>query len=411
MNKLLFLVVLYFTCFICNAQTIINYTTSDGLIDNFVQCVDVDIDDNIWFGSSMGLQMFDGTNWYLWDQSSFPNLLSNNIKVIKTTLNGEIWVGTDYGLNRLLYNVPGSVWLSYTTADGLVNNQIKSIDEDDSGNVWVGTSQGVSVFDGSSWGSYTSPNIHWSGVSATAFDSNGDKWFASPLGGITYFDGISFTVYDTSNGLLSQNVTDLVIDHQNNKWIGTGGGISVLDPSNTSFTHYTQMYSLSPPDTLNPVVDLEIDSYGRLWSAIYVGYLAQGGIAMLGGNQWSNFDVADGIIGQNIRSISIDSENNIWIATSNGVSKILSLPTIVSNTQKNNVDFFPNPTINQLSIIDNSLEVEEIFIHNSIGSLVYMDITFSKDDVINVSSLQQGLYYITFRGGKLNFTKKLVISE
>ena len=411
MNKLLFLVVFYLTCFICSAQTIINYTTADGLIDNFVECIDVDIDDNIWFGTSMGLQMYDGTNWYFWDQSSFPSLLSNNIKAIKTTSNGEIWVGSDYGLNRLLYGVPGSVWLSYTTADGLVNNQIKSIDEDDSGNIWVGTSQGVSFFDGSSWTSYASPDLHWSGVSSTAFDSNGDKWFASPLGGITHFDGINFTVYDTSNGLLSQNVTDLVIDYQNNKWIGTGGGISVLDPSNTSFIHYTQMYSLSPPDTLNPVVDLEIDSYGRLWSAIYVGYLAKGGIAMLSANQWNNFDVTDGVIGQNIRAISIDSENSVWIATSTGVSKILSLPNLMPNSLKNNFSFFPNPTKNQLSIVDNDSEIQEIFIHNSIGSLVYIDVNFSKYDVIDISLFKQGLYYITFRCGDLNFTKKLVISQ
>tara|TARA_B100000927_G_scaffold275512_1_gene255544 strand:+ start:1502 stop:2737 length:1236 start_codon:yes stop_codon:yes gene_type:complete len=411
MNKLLFLVVFYLNCFICSAQTIINYTTVDGLIDNFVECIDVDIDDNIWFGTSMGLQMYDGTNWYLWDQSSFPSLLSNNIKTIKTASNGEIWVGSDYGLNRLLYGVPGSVWLSYTTADGLVNNQIKSIDEDDSGNIWVGTSQGVSVFDGNSWTSYASPDLHWSGVSSTAFDSNGDKWFASPLGGITHFDGINFTVYDTSNGLLSQNVTDLVIDHQNNKWIGTGGGISVLDPSNTSFIHYTQMYSLSPPDTLNPVVDLEIDYYGRLWSAIYVGYLAKGGIAMLSTNQWSNFDVTDGVIGQNIRAISIDSENSVWIATSTGVSKILSSPNLLPNSLKNNFSFFPNPTKNQLSVVDNDSEIQEIFIHNSIGSLVYVDVNFSKYDVIDISLFKQGLYYITFRCGDLNFTKKLVISQ
>ena len=47
-------------------------------------------------------------------------------------------------------------------------------------------------------------------------------------------DGISFVPYDTSNGLLSQNVRDLVIDNQGNKWIGTGSGMSVLNTTNTS---------------------------------------------------------------------------------------------------------------------------------------------------------------------------------
>ena len=155
-------------------------------------------------------------------------------------------------------------------------------------------------------------------MNATAFDSNGDKWFASPLGGITHFDGTTFTVYDTSNGLISQNVTDLIIDNQDNKWIGTGSGISVLDATNTAFTHHTQMYLLPPPDTLNPVVDIAMDSYGRIWAAIYVGYLAEGGVAMWNGSQWIDFDVSDGLVGPNVRGLSIDSEDNIWIATSTG---------------------------------------------------------------------------------------------
>ena len=31
-----------------NAQTITNYTTADGLISDFVECIDVDISDNIF---------------------------------------------------------------------------------------------------------------------------------------------------------------------------------------------------------------------------------------------------------------------------------------------------------------------------------------------------------------------------
>ena len=104
--------------------------------------------------------------------------------------------------------------------------------------------------------------------------------------------------------MLSQNVTDLIIDNQDNKWIGTGSGMSVLDASNNFFTQYTQMYLLPPPDTLNPVVNLAIDSHGRIWTNIYVGYLAVGGVAMWGGSQWIDFDFNDGIVGQNLRGLS-----------------------------------------------------------------------------------------------------------
>ena len=267
--------------------------------------------------------MFDGSSLAVYDVANYPGMLSDNIKVIKATSNGEIWIGTDYGANQLVSGVNGFMWLPYTTSNGLVSNQVKSIDEDPNGGIWVGTNLGVSYFDGNTWTSYSSPDLHWSGVNATAFDSNGDKWFASPLGGVTHFDGTTFTEYNTANGLLSQNVTDLIIDNQDNKWIGTGSGISVLNSSNTTFTHHTQMYLLPPPDTLNPVVEIEMDSYGRIWAAIYVGYLAEGGIAMWDGSQWIDFDMSDGLAGPNVRGLAIDSEDNVWVATSTGTSKMI----------------------------------------------------------------------------------------
>tara|TARA_B110000240_G_scaffold49359_1_gene56261 strand:- start:46 stop:423 length:378 start_codon:yes stop_codon:yes gene_type:complete len=123
--------------------------------------------------------------------------------------------------------------------------------------------------------------------------------------------------------LLSQYTTDIVVDNQDNKWVGTSSGMSVLNASNLSFTQYTRMYIMPPPDTLNPVVNIEVDSWGRIWTSIYVGYLAEGGIAYWDGNQWEDIHVSDGLAGPNVRELAIDSDNNIWLATSTGVSNII----------------------------------------------------------------------------------------
>ena len=335
-----------------NAQTFTNYTTADGLISNFVECIDVDVNDNVWFGTSLGAQGFNQSvsSWETYNLTGpLSGMVTENIKEIKLTKNPQIvgqeqlWIGTDFGAQ-----VPASdpSWITYDNTNGLGGNQVQSIDEDENGGIWIGTNQGVSYFDGNSWVSYSFPDLHWSGVNATAFDSNGDKWFASLLGGVTHFDGTTFTVYDTSNGLLSQNVTALLIDNQDNKWIGTGSGISVLNSSNTSFTHHTRMYIMPPPDTLNPVVDIAMDSYGRIWAAIYVGYLAEGGIAYWDGNQWEDFHVSDGLAGPNVRGLAIDSEDNVWVATSTGVSKISSIPipSSVPSVSISNIEVFPNPS-------------------------------------------------------------------
>ena len=389
-----------------NAQTITNYTTSDGLLDNFVECIDVDVNDNIWFGTSVGVQSFDGVNWISYYMSNYPGLPSDNIKVIKAVSNGNIWIGTDYGASIF----DGYSWTSYTSSNGLSSNQVKSIDEDNNGGVWIGTNQGVSHFDGNSWISYSSPDLHWSGVNATAFDSNGDKWFATPLGGVTHFDGTTFTVYDTSNGLLSQNVTDLLIDNQGNKWVGTGSGMSVLDVSNTSFTHYTQMYLLPPPDTLNPVVDITKDSWGRIWTTIYVGYLAEGGVAMWNGNQWIDFDISDGLAGPNVKGLAIDSEDNIWIATSTGVSKITSMPSSVNSVSLSNIDVYPNPTSGNLIVSNIETNLTNISIYNMLGSLMYSEKISQKNKIeLDFSFLSSGIYNLVFSSDKGFANQKIII--
>ena len=176
-----------------NAQTITNYTTADGLLDNFVECIDIDVNDNVWFGTSLGAQGFNQSvsSWETYNLTGpLSGMVSENIKEIKLTKNPPIagqeqfWIGTDFGVQVPATNPS---WITYDNTNGLVGNQVKSIDEDENGGIWIGTNQGVSYFDGNSWVSYSSPDLHWSGVNATAFDSNGDPWFAFPLGGVSHF--------------------------------------------------------------------------------------------------------------------------------------------------------------------------------------------------------------------------------
>ncbi|HJM15850.1 MAG TPA: T9SS type A sorting domain-containing protein, partial [Flavobacteriales bacterium] len=273
--------------------------------------------------------------------------------------------------------------------------------------IWFGTNQGGELFDGMNFLVGVSP--HWSGINSTAFDSNGDPWFASPLGGITHFDGTTFTVYDTSNGLLSQNVTALLIDNQDNKWIGTGSGMSVLNASNTSFTHHTRMYIMPPPDTLNPVVDIAMDSYGRIWAAIYVGYLAEGGIAYWDGNQWEDFHVSDGLVGPNVRGLAIDSEDNVWVATSTGVSKISSISTSTSPASIANVEVFPNPSSGVITVsFDENFKYIEVY--NILGSLIHSEKTNSLNEVeLNLSHLSSGIYHLVLTSENLVLNQKIII--
>ena len=81
------------------AQSFTNYTTADGLVSDFVECIDIDVNDNVWIGTSNGVQMFDGSSWTLYNTISNPGMASNNIKEITCTSDGYVWAGTDYGVS------------------------------------------------------------------------------------------------------------------------------------------------------------------------------------------------------------------------------------------------------------------------------------------------------------------------
>lgn len=64
-------------------------------------------------------------------------------------------------------------------------------------------------------------------------DSNGYLWLATYGGGVARFDGQNFTVYTTIDGLLSNIVSDLKIDREQNIWAVHPQGLSRFD--GTSF--------------------------------------------------------------------------------------------------------------------------------------------------------------------------------
>ena len=412
-NIFLSISVLLLLSYNLTSQTIVSYDQSDGLLNNYVECVAVDINDNIWFGTAFGVSMFDGNSWTSYDQSSHPLMLSDNIKTITATSTGDIWIGTDYGANKLVGGVAGLIWIPYTYSDGLANNKVTSIDEAPNGDLWFSHSSfsaGVSVFDGVNWNSYNSPDLPISGVCGTSFDSNGDKWFASPLDGVTHFDGSGFTNYTVNDGLLSNQSSSICIDDNDNKWLGSSSGMSVVNSNATQFLSHTIMYSLPPPDTLNPVVDIAEDSWGRIWTTIYVGYLAEGGVAFWNGSVWNDYDHTDGIAGPNVKGLAIDSQDNIWIATTTGVSMISAMPSQILNHHDKSLNIYPNPSNSQININVNNANIDLVALYDNQGRLIIeFNNVFASSLDIDVSNISAGIYTLKVMSLSELSSRKIII--
>lgn len=73
---------------------------------------------------------------------------SNDILSLYVSRDSTLWIGTGYGLNRLIRERDGSIsFRRYTEREGLPNNTVHGILEDDAGDLWLSTNKGLARLD------------------------------------------------------------------------------------------------------------------------------------------------------------------------------------------------------------------------------------------------------------------------
>jgi PAS domain S-box-containing protein len=113
----------------------------------------------LWVGTNFGLSALDLATErftsFLSDPKNPKSISSNSINCLYQDRAGRFWIGTEGGLNlvvfpsdaRMLFSNSDSVtFIHYTEAHGLPNNFIYGILEDDDGNLWLSTNKGISRF-------------------------------------------------------------------------------------------------------------------------------------------------------------------------------------------------------------------------------------------------------------------------
>lgn len=171
--------------------------------------------------------------------------------------NGDLWVGTFSGLSRLISEEGEGTFKNYKSvfghSDQLSNNAIKSIFNDSKGRLWVGTQTGLNLY------LPETDTFHQFGreeglpseyILGIAEDTKGYLWVATTNGlfKAVYnesMEGFVHIEYFTNREGLADNITNknaLYIDVDDNIFIGSSKGISMIDNSETSIK--TQSFNL-----------------------------------------------------------------------------------------------------------------------------------------------------------------------
>ncbi|MBK8846489.1 MAG: hypothetical protein IPO27_08110 [Bacteroidetes bacterium] len=113
---------------------------------------------------------------------------------------------------------------NFNTNNGLALSSINCSYCDKQGNVWFGTDGGgVSRYDGKSFTNFTTSNgLANNAVVKITEDTKGAIWFLTNGGGICSYNGISFTIYSEPwQGVIKDDLKTIYCDQQGTIWLGT----------------------------------------------------------------------------------------------------------------------------------------------------------------------------------------------
>ncbi|MFH0895530.1 MAG: two-component regulator propeller domain-containing protein [Bacteroidota bacterium] len=395
---------------IASAQTFTTYTTVQGLPDNYISGgVAIDNNNNKWFGTAAGVAKYNDVSWTVY--TTTQGLIDNYTTCIAVDHNNNVWVGTNSGVS--MYN--GSTWTNYTTTQGLIDNGVFCIAGDIDGRVWIGTGSGVSEYDAGTWTNYTTvQGLPSDVVKSITVDALGNKWFGTQMGGFSKYNDVTFlnfskTIAGTTlvDSLLDDNVFAITIDNDSTSYIGTWMGISVFDKN----LNWVRNIRMSTDSIYNDYIrDLEFDNSGHLWGGFFADYNLDGGISYYDNYDWTSYSVPQGLADKQVINLAIDDNNDIWIATGNGASK-LSNPAGINNICSSpNFNIFPNPANNSVTIeLKENRDVKSIELFNAAmqKSEEFLVDGFTSKVSISLEKYTAGLYFIKIG----NSVEKLVISK
>jgi ligand-binding sensor domain-containing protein len=273
-------------------KTYKKYSPEDGLPSNVITAILPASDGTIWVGSQDGrIARFIDRHWKKYVIPELSDRMA--IEDIHEDKKGNIWFAT-YGAGAIRINKHGQ--RVFLLEDGIASVAVKSILEDADGNLWFMTYPPCC------------DNLDGKNIHAVFGEKNGIKE------GISKFDGIEWSIH-IEDLMLNRNSfqgppyysfgingNEFWVDSEiENRIYRMKGGIVDVFPVN-----FEQPLDLSKIYT---------DKSGNLWF-----FTDNKGIAKFDKKKWQQFTDNDGLISNNVTSMTEDSNSVFWFGTEDGIS-------------------------------------------------------------------------------------------
>lgn len=329
-----------------DGNTWANYDDANSELSGFsVTSIFVDKEGVKWIGDTrLGVVRFDGQSWAVYPLATAPKAV-RHLSTIAIDGNNNAWIDAP-GLGLRRFN--GRDWTIFDSSNSpLSHHGVIDIKIDENNQIWIADSTRLLQFDGLNWtiypdsfGEISSLAIGadntvwiWAGLSLIEYNTaertlvqhflreetgldarqvtpllrdNDFLWIGTDKGLVNY-DGVSWTVYDTTDFDLGNNhVRALALDNDGNLLVG-GYGLVSFDGQN--WQSYDELNELLARST--PINSILTDSDDNIW-------LAAKGLFQFDGEEWQLFNtINSGLSEKDITTLAMDGSGNLWIGTLN----------------------------------------------------------------------------------------------
>ncbi|MBD0400023.1 two-component regulator propeller domain-containing protein [Flammeovirga sp. EKP202] len=252
-----------------------------------------------------------------------------------------------------------------TSEDGLPTNGVLHLYQTTDKYLWLSTYNGLVRYNGVSMHVLNQGNTD--GLTTHSFtymlETKNARWFGSQAGLIKYSNH-QWEVFTEKEGLIHNEIHEIVEDQKGNLWIGTPAGLCYFD------IEKNKIISSGIPSVLKKasISDLKIDQSGKLWIGtkksglfrynidtkkfdynnkkiknIKALVLDQNESLWIGGSGYlkklnkelkvSSFDQIDQLPSKNITALFEDSKGALWIGTDHGIARYFN--QFISSFSKN----------------------------------------------------------------------------